>query len=179
MEELSDEEIVRKCRLGDPGAFDTLVDRHQRTVYGVAIRMMRDRDDAEDVAQNVFVKMYEKLHTYDEQHKFFSWMYRIAMNECLNALKYRSKFDTLDGVDIPEERDDGADDSVVAMENKVQHGLMALGVEQRALVILRHMQGLSYEEMGQVLDIPVRTVKSRLYAARQTLKVILKRKGIR
>jgi RNA polymerase sigma-70 factor (ECF subfamily) len=179
MIDLSDEEIVRLCRLGAPGAFDALVERHQRTVYGVALRMMRDRDEAEDVAQAVFVKIYEKLNTYDDQHKFFSWMYRIAVNECLNALKYKSRFDAIEGVDVAEEHDEGADDAVVESEAKVQNGLMALKIEQRALVVLRHMQGLSYEEIGQVLDLPAKTVKSRLFSARQALKEILKRKGFR
>jgi RNA polymerase sigma-70 factor, ECF subfamily len=179
MIELSDEDLVRLCRAGSPKAFDAIVERHHRVVFGVAVRMMRDRDDAQDIAQTVFVKMYEKLDTYDEHQKFFSWMYRIAVNECLNALKFKSKFDGMDGVDVAEETDEGVDDAMLALEKKVQEGLMALKEESRALVVLRHMQGLSYEEIGHVLDLPEKTVKSRLFSARQSLKDILKRKGIR
>ena len=80
MTERSDEECVRQCLGGDRKAFDALVERHHRTVYNVALRMMRDPDEAADITQSVFVKVYEKLGSFDERYKFFSWLYRIAVN---------------------------------------------------------------------------------------------------
>lgn len=178
MTERTDEEIVRQCRSGDRKAFDVLVDRHQRLVYNVALRMVRDPDDAADIAQSVFVKVYEKLDGFDERFRFFSWLYKIAVNESLTFLNYRKRFDGLDGIDVAEEEHEGADDEVVAREEKIQSGLMLLKVDHRAVIVLKHMQGLSYEEIGQILDLPEKTVKSRLFTARQVLKDILKKKGL-
>ena len=177
MMDRSDEEIVRQCRSGDRRAYDALVERYHRTIYNVALRMVRDRDDAADVTQSVFVKAYEGLGRFDDRFKFFSWLYRIAVNESLNMLNQRKKFDGLEGVDVPEVEEEGADDEMVAQESKVQGALMMLKTDQRAIIILKHMQGLSYEEIGQVMDIPVKTVKSRLFSARQVLREILKKKG--
>jgi RNA polymerase sigma-70 factor (ECF subfamily) len=178
MTERTDEEIVRQCRAGDRKAFDVLIDRHQRLVYNVALRMVRDADDAADIAQGVFLKVYEKLDGFDERFRFFSWLYKIAVNESLNFLNHRKKFDGLDGLDVAEEEPEGIDDEAAAREEKIQDGLMLLKVEHRAVVVLKHMQGLSYEEIGQILDLPEKMVKSRLFTARQSLKQILKRKGL-
>jgi RNA polymerase sigma-70 factor (ECF subfamily) len=178
MTERTDEEIVRQCRSGDRKAFDALVDRHQRLVYNVALRMVRDSDDAADIAQSVFVKVYEKLDGFDERFKFFSWLYKIAVNESLSFLNHRKKFDGLDGIDVAEEEREGTDDEIMAREGQIQDGLMLLKIDHRAVIVLKHMQGLSYEEIGQILDLPEKTVKSRLFTARQILKDILKKKGL-
>jgi RNA polymerase sigma-70 factor (ECF subfamily) len=178
MTDRSDEECVRQCRSGDRKAYDALVERYQRTIYNVAVRMVRDRDDAADVTQSVFVKAYEGLEKFDDRFKFFSWLYRIAVNESLNLLNQRKRFDGLEGVDIAETPEEGMDDESLERESGVQSGLMMLKTDQRAIIVLKHMQGLSYEEIGQILDLPLKKVKSRLFSARQALREILKKKGV-
>jgi len=177
MTERSDEDLVRECRQGDRRAFDALIQRHQRTVFNLTLRMMRDPDDAADVTQSVFIKVYEKLGGFNERFKFFSWLYKIAVNESLNALHQKKRFDGLNGVDVAAETVEDEDDAA-AQERKIQDGLMMLKVDHRTVIVLKHMQGLSYEEIGQVLDLPEKTVKSRLFTARQVLKDILKKKGL-
>ncbi|HUI09649.1 MAG TPA: sigma-70 family RNA polymerase sigma factor [Bacteroidota bacterium] len=179
MTEPSDEDLVRQCRAGELKAFDMLVARHQRTVYNLALRMVRSGDDAADIAQTVFVKAYENLERFDPQYKFFSWLYRIAVNESLNAVEQKKRFEGLDGVDVAVEAAEEKDDETLRQEERIQSGLMLLSVDQRAVIVLKHMQGLSYREIAQVLDLPEKTVKSRLFSARQAFKDILKRKGRR
>ena len=179
MTEQSDEELVRQCRAGEMKSFDALVERHQRTIFNLAVRMVRNSDEAADVCQSVFVKAYENLERFDPQFKFFSWLYRIAVNESLNALEQKKRFEGLDGNDFAAEAADEKDDDEVRKERRIQDGLMMLNVDHRAVIVLKHMQGLSYREISQVLDLPEKTVKSRLFSARQTLKDILKKKGVR
>ena len=178
MTERSDEDFVRECRSGDRKAYDALVERYQRTIYNVAVRMVRDRDDAADVTQSVFVKAYEGLAKFDDRFKFFSWLYRIAVNESLNLLNQRKRFEGLDGVDIAETPDEGLDDETIERESGVQSALMMLKSDQRAIIVLKHMQGLSYDEIGQIMDLPVKRVKSRLFSARQALRDHLRKKGV-
>lgn len=178
MTEHTDEDLVQKCQQGDARAFDAIVERHQKTVYNLALRMVRDPDEAADVAQAVFVKAYEKLKSFDPKFKFFSWIYRIAVNEALNVLDQRKRFDALDGVEPAEEVEEESDDDAIVQERRIQDGLMMLNVDHRAVIILKHMQGLSYQEIAQILNLPEKTVKSRLFSARQTLRDILMRKGL-
>jgi RNA polymerase sigma-70 factor (ECF subfamily) len=179
MTEHSDEDLVRQCRAGEIKSFDALVERHQRTIFNLALRMVRDSDDAADVAQSVFVKAYENLERFDPQFKFFSWLYRIAVNESLNALGQKKRFEGLEGNDLAAEVPEEKDDETVMEERRIQDGLMMLNVDQRAVIVLKHMQGLSYREIANILDLSEKTVKSRLFTARQSFKDILKKKGVR
>jgi RNA polymerase sigma-70 factor (ECF subfamily) len=179
MTEQSDEDLVRQCRGGEVKSFDMLVERHQRTIFNLALRMVRDSDDAADIAQSVFVKAYENLARFDPQFRFFSWLYRFAVNESLNALEQKKRFEGLEGNDLAVDSADEKDDEAVRDEKRIQDGLMLLKVDQRAVIVLKHMQGLSYREIAQVLDLSEKTVKSRLFSARQLLKDILKKKGVR
>ena len=179
MTEHSDEDLVRQCRAGEIKSFDLLVERHQRTIFNLALRMVRNPDDAADVSQSVFVKAYENLERFDPQFKFFSWLYRIAVNESLNALEQKKRFEGLDGNDLAAETTDEKDDETVREERRIQDGLMMLNVDQRAVIVLKHMQGLSYREIAQILDLPEKTIKSRLFSARHTFRDILKKKGVR
>jgi RNA polymerase sigma-70 factor (ECF subfamily) len=179
MTEQSDEDLVRQCRSGEIKSFDLLIERHQRTIFNLALRMVRNSDDAADVSQSVFVKAYENLERFDPQFKFFSWLYRIAVNESLNALEQKKRFEGLEGNDLAADTADEKDDDTVREERRIQDGLMMLSVDQRAVIVLKHMQGLSYREIAQILDLPEKTIKSRLFSARQTFKDILKKKGVR
>lgn len=168
-----DREFVRRFLAGEKEAFEPLVDRYQKMVYNVALRMVNDPDDAKDITQNVFVRAAEKLDSFNPRFKFFSWIYRIAVNESINFLESRKRNEHLSEEIIesgkgPEEL---LQDSMVSAS--VEHGLMKLSDDNRIVIILRHFADLSYEEIGFILDLPAKTVKSRLFTARQSLKRIL------
>jgi RNA polymerase sigma-70 factor (ECF subfamily) len=167
-----DAQLVERCLRGDAEAFQPLVERYQRVVFNVALRMLRDDEEARDAAQNAFVKAYEKLDSYDPRFRFFSWLYRIVVNECLNVRGRRRRHEPLAG-DLPSAH--RADQEVQSRElgERVQAALMTLSLDYRLVVVLRHFAGLSYAEMSGVLQVPEKTVKSRLYTARQRLGELL------
>ena len=157
---------------GDADAFATLVTRYQKVMYTVALRMVANTEDAKDITQDAFVKAYRQLATFDPQYRFFSWLYRIQINECLNLLRSRRPFDALGD----EVADEGTPfDSTVQTERRAQiaAALERLTPEYRAVVVLRHFAGQSYGEIADALGIPEKTVKSRLYSARQRLGEML------
>jgi RNA polymerase sigma-70 factor, ECF subfamily len=175
---LEDDALIRQCLGGRVQAFGPLVDRYQTVLFNLALRMVNDVQDAEDITQTVFLKAYEKLDRYDPEYKFFSWLYRIAVNEALTFLKRRQPFMAMEGeyvsqADSPAEaceRDD--------VSERVGDALLELSPEDRAIIILRHFQDFSYDEVAFVFEIPIVTVKSRLYTARQRLKGVLLTKGL-
>jgi RNA polymerase sigma-70 factor, ECF subfamily len=171
-EDTDDLVLVRQSLEGQTEAFGVLVARYQKVMYTVALRMVGNPEDARDATQDAFVKAYQHLATFDSRYKFYSWMYRILMNECLNVNRDRRSEEPLDvdaaGVDSPF-------DSALASE-RVLHINMALEQltpEYRAVVVLRHFAGQSYGEIADALSIPEKTVKSRLYTARQRLGELL------
>lgn len=134
--------------------------------------MLGNRDEALDATQTAFVKAYERLGTYDPSFRFFSWIYRILTNECLNVLRARKPAEAihpdLPVAGVPVDRLE-----VGQRRAAVQSALMSLAVEYREVVVLRHFADLSYDEMAATLGIPAKTVKSRLYTARQQLGRLL------
>ena len=172
MQEPDDAALVARSASGDTGAFEVLVGRHQRVLFGVALRMLGDYSDASDATQSAFVKAYEKLATFDPRFRFFSWIYRILLNECLNARRDRRPVETLD----PELAVEGGPfEAMEAAERRrlVQRALLALPVEYREVIVLRHFGELHYDDIAATLGIPSKTVKSRLYSARQRLLDLL------
>jgi len=168
-----DHELVDRCLRGDLDAFAPLVARYQKPLFNVALRMVRDREDARDITQTTFVKAYEKLRSFDRQHRFFSWIYRIAVNECLNFVSRRRPERPL-LVDMPAADDPERDAEASELAARVQDALVTLTPDYRLVVILRHFLDLSYVEMSEALLIPEKTVRSRLYTARQRLAEILR-----
>jgi RNA polymerase sigma-70 factor (ECF subfamily) len=169
--------LVRHFLTGDRAAFERIVEKYQKTVFNVALRMTHEAGDAEDIAQEVFLKAYERLKSFKPEYKFFSWLYRIAVNESLNFLEQKKRYQVLDeqmAAGGPE-----LDDVVEASERsrKIQDAMMKLNVDHRAVIVLKHFEGLSYEEIAQVLEITEKKVKSRLFTARQVLRDILAKKG--
>ncbi len=175
-----DGELLRECRSGDRKAFERLVEKYQKTVFNIALRMVRDREDAEDVAQAAFIKVYQRLDTFNPELKFFSWLYRIVVNESLNFLKQNRRHEPLDdaAAEMPEGDEKMEGEQREEAERKIQSGLMDLRVDYRAVVVLRHFQDLSYAEIAQILGISEKKVKSRLFTARMMLRDILLRKGL-
>jgi RNA polymerase sigma-70 factor (ECF subfamily) len=168
-----DHELVDRCLRGDVEAFAPLVERYQKPLYNVALRMVRDREDARDITQTAFVKAFEKLRSFDRQHRFFSWIYRIVVNECLNLVTRRKPERPLE-TDVPAADDPQREAESRELAERVQEALVTLTPDYRQVVILRHFVGLSYGEMSAALLIPEKTVRSRLYTARQRLAQILR-----
>lgn len=176
----SDEELalIKRCLSGDPNSFGPLVDSYQKPIFNVSLRMLGDPQDAEDVSQSVFIKAYENLASYKPKHKFFNWIYRMAINESINLLKQKKRFTALDsGYEAVDASPDISYESAELSE-QIGNSLMYLNPDYRIVIILRHLQFLSYREMAYILDIPEKTVKSRLFTARILLKDILLKKGI-
>lgn len=173
MSKPDDTELVRRCRTGDTRAFDTLLTRYQKPVYNAAYRMLSNTDDARDVTQTVFLKAYEKLDSFNPTFRFFSWVYRIAMNESVDCLKRRSRTEHL--AREPETENDGPDDVTEheISKRRIQSALMTIKPDYRSVIVLRHFLECNYAEIGSILDIPEKTVKSRLYSGRQLLKEAL------
>jgi RNA polymerase sigma-70 factor (ECF subfamily) len=174
-----DAALVAQCLDGDNRAFETLVRKYHRPVYNVALRMLKDPDAADDITQTVFVKAYEKLDSYNPSHQFFSWIYRIAINESINQSKKAKRLEEYEsGVSAARETtpaDEYGDDELA---EEIAQAIQMLKVDYRMVIVLRHYHDFSYDEMGEILDIPAKTVKSRLFSARQQLREILERKGI-
>jgi RNA polymerase sigma-70 factor (ECF subfamily) len=178
MTEANDQILVRQCQDGDRRAFEILVDKYQKPLFNLALRMTRNYNDAEDIAQVTFLKAYENLASFDQKYKFFSWLYRIAVNESLNHVNQRKHAEELsddmpaDG-QSPEEQYDQDETS-----RRIQDALMQLKEEYRAVIVLKHLQGFSYDQISDILEIPETKVKSRLFTARLILKDVLNAKGV-
>jgi RNA polymerase sigma-70 factor (ECF subfamily) len=160
--------VVARCLRGDTAAFALLVERYERVLFSVALRMLGDAEDARDATQDAFVKVYQRLGDYNAEYRFFSWIYRILTNECLNALRARRPHEP----DVPETpTTSGALEALELEERRqaVQNAIAGLPPDYRDVLILRHFAELSYEEVADTLAIPLKTVKSRLYTARQQL----------
>jgi RNA polymerase sigma-70 factor (ECF subfamily) len=165
--------IVARCRGGETGAFEALVERYQRVLFTVALRMLGDYEAASDAAQNAFVKAYQKLETFDPTRRFFSWIYRILVNECLNARRDQPSHEPL----APDLAAAGTPADLFETDERrrrVQSAILALPMEYREVIVLRHFTELSYEEIGETLHVPARTVKSRLHTAKTRLAVMLR-----
>ena len=170
--------MVQHCLNGNQKAFEILVDRYQKPVFNLAIRFTSDREDAEDITQSVFVKAFEKLKTFDPTFKFFSWLYKIAVNESINFLNRKKKFDSFDEAVHSRARQPEENFRDHEMTASIDMALLDLKPEYRIVIILNHFQELSYREIGQILEIGENTVKSRLFSARKKLKGLLLKRGI-
>jgi RNA polymerase sigma-70 factor (ECF subfamily) len=163
--EKGDLDLVERCRRGDRRALLELVEAYQRPVWNAAYRILGNRDDAADVTQTTFLKV-------------FSWIYRIAVNEAIDQLHRSRQFDEL--VDDRASPAAGPEDQTGSgqLSRRVQEGLMELPEDYRVVLVLRHFSECSYEQIAAILRIPEKTVKSRLYSARQLLKERLENQGV-
>ena len=173
-----DTQCVARCLQGDHAAFEPLVKRYERVLFGVALRLTGDYEDARDATQNAFVKAFEQLHRYDPKRRFFSWIYRIAVNEGLNFRRSRKPEEPLpEGPEGLKQLDPhgGPFEAFEQTEarGRLERGIKALTFEYREVIVLRHFADLSYEEMADAIGVPEKTVKSRLFSARQKLAGLL------
>ncbi len=177
---VEDEEaaLLDRCLGGDGGAFGQLIDRYQRVLFNVSLRMVGNREDALDITQTVFLKAYENLGTFDRRHKFFSWVYRIMINESLSHRSRARRNEPLDESLPSGARGPDEECSQNLLRESVQEALLELSPAYWKVIVLRHFAQLSYEEMSEVLEVPEKTVKSRLHTARQLLGGIFYKHGI-
>ena len=177
-----DAEIIRRCLAGDERAYRQLLELYQRQVYTLALRMVRQVEDAEDLAQETFVRMFRALDRYDPSRPFPAWLFTIASRLCIDHLRRRrlrpvSLFQREAG--STEERMIDVEDPGLRPDELTSHGeeerraqelIDSLPPHYRIVVLLRHQQGLSYEEIADALHLPLGTVKARIHRARALLK---------
>jgi RNA polymerase sigma-70 factor, ECF subfamily len=173
-----DAALVIECRAGNRQAFGQLLARYQRPIFNAAYRILNHREDATDVTQTAFLRAYEHLDRFDPNQRFFSWIYRIAVNEALDVVNGRRRAEPV----ADELESDSAGPHDVAVNGQLDAGmqaaLMAIKADYRTLIVLKHVQECSYEEIAAILECPVKTVKSRLFTARQALREVLLQRGL-
>lgn len=179
-----EKELIRKAKSGDEASFTILIEQCKTRAYNIALRYMRNEQDALDALQESFLKIFRHLESFQGDSKFDTWVYRIVVNTCNDMLRKNSRYATesLHAVNGEEEFAvelvDTAPQPWELMEQKeradfVLNCLNQLGDEQRSILILRDIQGFSYEEIGEMLDCSLGTVKSRINRARNRLKQII------
>lgn len=174
-----DNECIRRCLDGDADAFEGLVVRYQKPVFNAIYHMVQNREDAGEICQAVFLKAYVNLKAFDPNRRFFSWIYRIAMNDSINFLSSRRQTEPISPT-FPSPAA-GPEEGLETAELR-RHMIEAIGglsPDQRAVLVLRHFSHLSYQEIASTLQIPEKTVKSRLFDARQILREQLASLGYR
>lgn len=180
MDKDPDATLVYACRNGDRDAFEALLTRYERPIYNVAMRMLKHQEDARDVVQSVFLRVFERLHQFDFEHRFYSWIYRIAINESIDILNRRSRVAPLDEDTEAADEGSGPHDACRSAQlgAGVQAAMMTLTPDYRAVIVLRHFVDCSYRDMAEILGVPEKTVKSRLFTARQLLRAQLEADGM-
>ena len=179
----ADEELVFKSQQGDMHAFDELVERYHGKIYGLTYNMTSNREDAEDLTQEVFVKAFEALPRFRGKSSFYTWLYRIAVNKTINYRKKRNRKRalSLDQFDQDIKTDDVYHDltakgsplrsiSLSELQEKLNEALQHLSEKHRTVVVMHDMQGIPHEEIAKVVGSSVGTVRSRLFYARRQMQ---------
>jgi RNA polymerase sigma-70 factor (ECF subfamily) len=178
-EGIGDAECVRRVQQGDTDSFEVLVRRHQKTIFNLVYRLLGNYDEAAEVAQEVFLSAFKSIHQFRGEANFSTWLYRIGLNHASTRRKNlhssQRRHIPLDGTEVIA---DGTADPARNVEHKeiqqrVQQALNNLDPEDARIILLRDLQDVPYEEVAEMLDIPVGTVKSRLHRARQALRTSL------
>lgn len=185
-EEQLEPRLVEQAKEGNQSAFIQLVERYKDKIYYLCLRMLRSAEDAEDVAQETFLRVYTNLHRFDPKHQFSTWIYRIASNLCIDRIRKKKPNHSLDE---PIKGDEGGRDrlsqqagdeptpeeSLIALETRkrVVDALEQLPAHYRAVIVLRYFHDLSLAEIGEILSLPVTTVKTRVHRGREALRRLL------
>jgi RNA polymerase sigma-70 factor, ECF subfamily len=178
-EGIGDAECVKRVQRGDTDSFEVLVRRHQKAIFNLVYRLLGDYDEAAEVAQEVFLSAYKSIGQFRGEANFSTWLYRIGLN---HASTRRKTLNSMHQRHIPLESTEVIADSAVdpaknvehkEIQQRVQQALNSLDPEDARIILLRDLQDVTYEEVAEMLDIPVGTVKSRLHRARQALKTSL------
>ena len=182
-EKAKEQALVRRAREGDLSAYDELVRRYQERIYATVYHMTANHEDANDLAQESFIKAYQSLKSFKGDASFFTWLYRIAVNKTINFLKQRKKrvhlsLNDLDFniehnpefVSLVSENTPRREAKLAELQEKLNEAMPKLSEPHRLVVILHDVQGLSHEEIGKLMDCNTGTVRSRLFYARQQLQ---------
>lgn len=189
MEE-TDLNLVKRARNGERDAFGVLVQRYQRRIFGLCYGMVRNPDDAQDLVQETFVKAFRNLDGFEGQASFYTWTYRIARNVCIDYLRKAKRTRAVDYDDTIGRDEDEADDAGMLLPSrlgvnpakvagrrelleKIEEALQSLSPAHREAILLREIEGLSYQEMADALEISIGTVMSRLHHARKNMQRVL------
>jgi RNA polymerase sigma-70 factor (ECF subfamily) len=178
-----DDAIVERARAGDRAAFQTLFEKYHRRAFAIAIGVVKRPEDALDVVQDAFIKVHKHIGNFQGTSSFYTWLYRIVMNLAIDHIRKARKVtewgddvqrddDAGDGTLVPHMPDENPSKAVVRRElsAKINAALETLPEYHRAVILLREVEGMSYEEMAQVLDVPKGTIMSRLFHARRKLQ---------
>jgi RNA polymerase sigma-70 factor (ECF subfamily) len=183
----AEQALVVRLRRGDPDAFEYLVREHQDRLYDFCVRMVGDREEAHDLVQEIFVSVHQNLRRFREDARLSTWLFRITKNHCINRLKYLKRrgrgrseaYDESSAAALAEAQGTppGPDAALEAARERarVQRAISQLDPDARMLVALRDIEGLSYEEIVDITELPEGTVKSRLHRAREKLADLLGR----
>lgn len=189
LREATDQQVVVWAQEGHESAFRELIRRYQRPVFSLVYRMLRDKELAEDLSQETFIKVLNHIDSYRPEHKFSSWIFKIANNAAIDRLR-RKELDTLslDGAPdaVTSERREGTSlqlphagesplEELEARElgSQIEQAIARLRPEYRSCILLRHVEGYAYEEIAEMLDLPLGTVKTYIHRARSQLRALL------
>jgi len=178
--------LVTRARHGDLGAYDELIKRYQERIYATIYHMTSNHEDANDLAQESFLKAYQALKSFKGGSSFYTWLYRIAVNKTINFLKQRKNRQhlSLNDLDFNTEHDPDLvalisdktprrEAGLTELQEKLNAALLKLSEPHRLVVVLHDVQGMSHEEIAKVMDCNIGTVRSRLFYARQQLQAML------
>ncbi len=164
-----DNELVYEALHGSRSSFEVLIERYQNKIYGMILQMTNDSELAKDLTQDVFIKAYTSLGKFSFNYRFFSWLYRVAINETINKLKGRRHFESIDkALNIASEED--AQKGISEESLRLKTALLGLKDSYRSVILLKYYFGLSYEEIAEAMGMSTAKVKDRLYNARLTLR---------
>ncbi len=188
--EIIERELIKKSQKGDIESFEKLISSYQKKVFNIAFGMMRNHDDAYDISQEVFIRVFKSIRKFKGQSSFSTWLYRITTNACLDELRRRKNNKNIISIDqeiqleegevFRQIEDDGPTPELAAERNELREiigeAISQLSDEHKEVIVLRDIQGFSYDDIADIIKCPQGTVKSRINRARRTLKEILKNK---
>jgi RNA polymerase sigma-70 factor (ECF subfamily) len=167
---VDEQRVIERARSGDTRAFEAILREYEGPVFNAAYRVVGNHEDAADITQTVFIKAYEKLSSYDPRYRFFSWIYRIAVNEAISFARKRRR-------EVPVEQDLLAGKGVavdhlarIGRDELIQSALRRLTTDHRVVIVLKYFLELSYKEISEIIELPEKTVKSRLFEGREQLR---------
>lgn len=170
----TNEQLAIKIKKGNKEVFETLVKRFQKPIYTLCYRFLGNRADAYDASQETFIRLYQKIHLFDTSQPFKPWLYRMAINICKNHYKTKKPWEDLD-TNLKSSWGNPQEDLETEQVQKIiMEAILKLPEKYRAAIILRHLRELEYEEIAQVLDLPLNTVKTHIRRARELLRKELK-----
>lgn len=180
MDQETDAEVVADVLRGDRQAYAKIIDAYKGPIFNLAFRMTGRHEDADDLTQETFIRAYQKLHQFDREKKFFTWLYTIGINLIRSHLRKKARNDFLRATDciIPEspiQRDDGGEGGLLSEDcmNKLEENMRNLPVDMREAIILKYQQDLTFEEIADITGDSISAVKMRVYRGLEKLKQLM------